>query len=116
MAYKEEFTKASIEILNKATNEINGLERRITASAEEPGRPVQELTPVLKTLAEAALECETVLSFYSDESSFPLPVNRAVCRVQRAIGDCLNAVALLRVIPGLAIGAKSKGPGAPGPS
>ena len=55
MSYKEEFTKASVEILNKATAELNGLERRLTDSVEQPGRPVQELTPILQRLAEAAL-------------------------------------------------------------
>ena len=46
----------------------------------------------------------------------PLVINRAVCRVQRAIAACLNALALLRVIPSLALGGNSKGPGAPEPS
>ena len=112
MSYKAEFTKASVEILNRATIELNGLEKSISGWIEEPGQPVQELSPVLNRLAVAALECEKVITFYSDEASFPLPVNRAVCRVQRAIAECLNALALLRVIPALARGTVPKGSGA----
>jgi hypothetical protein len=110
VSYKEEFTKASVEILNKATAELNGLERRITDSVEEPGRPVQELTPILQRLAEAALLCEKTITFYSNESAFPLAINRAVCRVQRAIAGCLTALSLLRVIPSLAARTNPKGP------
>lgn len=116
MSYEEEFTKASVEILNKVMAELNGLERRITDSVEEPGRPVQELTPILQRLAEAALLCEKTITFYSNEPAFPLVINRAVCRVQRAVAGCLNALALLRVIPSLAMRANAKGPGAPEPS
>jgi len=116
VSYKEEFTKASVEILNKATAELNGLERRLTDSVEQAGRPVQELTPILQRLAEAALLCEKTITFYSHEPVFPLVINRAVCRVQRAIAACLNALALLRVIPSLALGGNTKGPGAPEPS
>jgi hypothetical protein len=110
VSYKEEFTKASVEILNKATAELNGLERRITDSVEEPGRPVQELTPILQRLAEAALLCEKTITFYSNEPAFPLVINRAVCRVQRAVADCLTALSLLRVIPSLAARTNPKGP------
>jgi hypothetical protein len=110
VSYKEEFTKASVEILNKATAELNGLERRITDSVEEPGRPVQELTPILQRLAEAALLCEKTITFYSNEPAFPLAINRAVCRVQRAIAGCLTALSLLRVIPSLAARTNPKGP------
>src|SRR5262245_18811938 len=97
VSYKEEFTKASVELLNKTSNELNGLEKRIADSMQEAGRPVLELTPVLTRLSEAALECEKVILFYSHENAFPIAVNRAVCRVQRAIGACLTALALLRV-------------------
>jgi hypothetical protein len=105
-----------VEILNKATAELNGLEKRLTDSVEEPGRPVQELTPILQRLAEAALLCEKTIAFYSREPTFPLAINRAVCRVQRAIAACLNALSLLRVIPSLAMRTNAKGSGAPEPS
>jgi hypothetical protein len=110
VSYKEEFTKASVEILNKVTAELNGLERRITSAVEEPGRPVQELTPILQRLAETALLCEKTIAFYSNEPEFPLAINRAVCRAQRAIAECLNALSLLRVIPSLAARTSSKDP------
>jgi hypothetical protein len=116
VSYNEEFTKASIEILNKATAELNGLEKRLTDSVEQPGRPVQELTPILERLAEAALLCEKTITFYSNESAFPIAINRAVCRVQRAIAGCLNALSFLRVIPALAARTNSKRPGASEPS
>ena len=116
VSYKEEFTKASVEILNKTWNDLNALERRIADSMEEPGRPVMELTPVLNRLSEAALECEKVLLFYGHENVFPIAVNRAVCRVQRAIGVCLSTLALLRVIPALAAGKNPRKPGAAEPS
>ena len=116
VSYKEEFTKASVEILNKATAELNALERRLTDSIEEPGKPVQELTPILERLSEVALLCEKTISFFSTESTFPLAINRAVCRVQRAIAGCLSAMALLRVIPSLATRAPAKGPRTPEPS
>ena len=103
MSYKEEFTKASVEILNKAAAELNGLEKRLTDSVEQPGRPVQELTPIFQRLAEAALLCEKTIAFYSHEPAFPPVINRAVCRVQRAI-------------PSLAVRGNAKGPGAPEPS
>jgi hypothetical protein len=116
VSYKEEFTKASVAILNKTTAELNGLERRLTDSVEEPGRPVQELTPILERLAEAALLCEKTITFYSNEPSFPLVINRALCRVQRAIAGGLNTLSLLRVIPSLALRSNAKGPGASEPS
>ena len=116
MAYKEEFTKASVEILNKTTAELKGLEKRLSDSIEEPGRPVQALTPILQRLAEAALLCEKTITFYSDEPAFPLAINRAVCRAQRAIAECLNTLSLLRVIPSLAARTNARRPGASGPS
>ena len=116
MSYKEEFTKASVQILNKLTAELNGLEKRLTDSVEQHGRPVQDLAPVLERLAEAALLCEKTITFYGNEPSFPLVINRAVCRVQRAIAGCLNALTFLRVIPSLALRSNAKRPGAPEPS